>query len=86
MEYTNTKPSWKTGRTPEPKLVELERTHEAAKELENRITNNKGTEAYDYTLVETMYQEKFNTLQAANTRKTQLEGLKPPLQTQISEG
>lgn len=85
MEYTNTKTKLENReeRLAETK-AELERTREAAKELENRITNNKG-EAYDYTLVEAMYQEKFNTLQAANTRKTQLEETKTTLQTQISE-
>lgn len=85
MEYTNTKTKLENReeRLAETK-AELERTREAAKELENRITNNKG-EAYDYTLVEAMYQEKFNTLQAANTRKTQLEETKAALQAQISE-
>lgn len=85
MEYTNTKTKLENReeRLAETK-AELERTREAAKELENRITNNKG-EAYDYTLVEAMYQEKFNTLQAANTRKTQLEETKAALQTQIIE-
>lgn len=85
MEYTNTKTKLENReeRLAETK-AELERTREAAKELENRITNNKG-EAYDYTLVEAMYQEKFNTLQAANTRKTQLEETKATLQAQISE-
>ena len=85
MEYTNTKTKLENReeRLAETK-AELERTREAAKELENRITNNKG-EAYDYTLVEAMYQEKFNTLQTANTRKTQLEETKATLQTQISE-
>lgn len=85
MEYTNTKTKLENReeRLAETK-AELERTREAAKELENRITNNKG-EAYDYTLVEAMYQEKFNTLQAANTRKTRLEETKTTLQTQISE-
>lgn len=85
MEYTNTKTKLENReeRLAETK-AELERTREAAKELENRITNNKG-EAYDYTLVEAMYQDKFNTLQAANTRKTQLEETKAALQTQIIE-
>jgi exonuclease SbcC len=85
MEYTNTKTKLENReeRLAETK-AELERTREAAKELENRITNNKG-EAYDYTLVEAMYQEKFNTLQAANTRKTQLEETKAALQAQIIE-
>lgn len=85
MEYTNTKTKLENReeRLAETK-AELERTREAAKELENRITNNKG-EAYDYTLVEAMYQEKFNTLQAANTRKTQLEETKATLQAQITE-
>lgn len=85
MEYTNTKTKLENReeRLAETK-AELERTREAAKELENRITNNKG-EAYDYTLVEAMYQEKFNTLQTANTRKTQLEETKATLQAQISE-
>ena len=85
MEYTNTKTKLENReeRLAETK-AELERTREAAKELENRITNNKG-EAYDYTLVEAMYQEKFNTLQAANTRKAQLEETKAALQTQIIE-
>lgn len=85
MEYTNTKTKLENQeeRLAETK-AELERTREAAKELENRITNNKG-EAYDYTLVEAMYQEKFNTLQAANTRKAQLEETKAALQTQITE-
>lgn len=85
MEYTNTKTKLENReeRLAETK-AELERTREAAKELENRITNNKG-EAYDYTLVEAMYQEKFNTLQTANTRKTQLEETKATLQTQITE-
>lgn len=85
MEYTNTKTKLENReeRLAETK-AELERTREAAKELENRITNNKG-EAYDYTLVEAMYQEKFNTLQAANTRKTQQEETKAALQTQIIE-
>lgn len=83
MEYTNTKTKLENReeRLAETK-AELERTREAAKELESRITNNKG-EAYDYTLVEAMYQEKFNTLQAANTRKTQLEETKAALQAQI---
>lgn len=83
--YTNTKTKLENReeRLAETK-AELEHTREAAKELENRITNNKG-EAYDYTLVEAMYQEKFNTLQAANTRKAQLEETKAALQTQISE-
>lgn len=85
MEYTNTKTKLENReeRLTETK-AELERTREAAKELENRITNNKG-EAYDYTLVEAMYQEKFNTLQTANTRKAQLEETKAALQTQIIE-
>lgn len=85
MEYTNTKTKLENReeRLAETK-AELERTREAAKELENRITNNKG-EAYDYTLVEAMYQEKFNTLQTANTRKAQLEETKAALQTQIIE-
>lgn len=85
MEYTNTKTKLENReeRLAETK-AELERTREAAKELENRITNNKG-EAYDYTLVEAMYLEKFNTLQTANTRKAQLEETKAALQAQISE-
>lgn len=85
MEYTNTKTKLENReeRLTETK-AELERTREAAKELENRITNNKG-EAYDYTLVEAMYQEKFNTLQTANTRKDQQEETKAALQTQIIE-
>lgn len=85
LEYTNTKTKLENReeRLAETK-AELEGTREAAKELENRITNNKG-EAYDYTLVEAMYQEKFNILQTANTRKTQLDETKAALQTQISE-
>lgn len=85
MAYTNTSTRLENS---EERLAEtktdVERTREAAKELENRITDNKG-EAYDYTLVEAVYNEKFNALQEANTRKAQLEETKSNLHTQITE-
>lgn len=85
MAYTNTSTRLENS---EERLAEtktdVERTREAAKELENRITDNKG-EAYDYTLVEAVYNEKFNALQEANTRKAQLKETKTNLHTQITE-
>ena len=85
MAYTNTSTRLENS---EERLAEtkadVERTREAAKELENRITDNKG-EAYDYTLVEAVYNEKFSALQEANTRKAQLEETKSNLHAQITE-
>lgn len=85
MAYTNTKEKLDTleERLTDTK-TDVARISEAAKELENRITDNKG-EAYDYTLVEAVYNEKFNALQEANTRKAQLEETKTNLHTQITD-